>query len=77
MSLYVTIYVMLSVKSVSEGPTILLHTFSKKQSQYRPLATKSFTYLLSDALKYYLMLMLKESRFNLVYSTTKSLLKIC
>jgi hypothetical protein len=78
MSVCVTAYVMSSVKSVSDGPTVPLHIFfSKNQSQYRPLAKKSFTGLLSDAIKYYLMLLLKGKMFNLVSSMTNSLLKIC
>jgi hypothetical protein len=76
MSVYVTVYVM-SVKSVSDGPTVPMHTYSKNQSQYRPLATKSFMYLVSDALKYYLKLLLKEIMFNLVSSMINSLLRMC
>jgi hypothetical protein len=73
MSVFVAVYVMSSVKSVSDGPIVPMHTFSKNQSQYRPLATN----LLSDAIKHYLILLLKGRMFNLVSSTTNSLLKIC
>jgi hypothetical protein len=77
MSVYLTVYVMSYVKSVNDVPTVPVNTFSKNQSQYRPLATKSFTYLLQYTLKYYLMLLLKESMFNLVSTMTNDLLKIC